>query len=144
MITDKEILKRLYAAYAKLEAKARKRGRFDAAAAQEAKESAITRVGNAADPVWVKAALEAVVYVCERRATFTADAIWWVLEYAGINVPDEPRALGAVMKIAERVGVCKATRQFEQTVRPSRHGTDVRVWRSTVYDRALDVEDFPH
>lgn len=144
MIADKAILIRLAEAYAKLDAKARKRSRFDATAAQESKEAAIARVGAAADPVWVKAALEAVVYVCERRATFTADAIWWVLEYAGINVPDEPRALGAVMKIAEKVGVCKSTRQFEQTVRPSRHGTDVRVWRSMVYDRALDTEDFPH
>lgn len=141
---DKAIQIRLVEAYAKLDAKARKRGRFDAAAAQEAKDAAIARVGAAADPVWVKAALEAVVYICERRATFTADAVWWVLEYAGVECPDEPRALGFVMKIAERVGVCKATRQFEQTVRPSRHGTDVRVWRSTIYDRALDTEDFPH
>lgn len=140
----KNILIKLTEAYAKLTAKAQKRGRFDAAAAQEAKDAAIARVGAAADPVWVKAALEAVVYVCERRATFTADAVWWVLEYAGIVVPDEPRALGAVMKIAQKVGVCVPTRQFEQTVRPSRHGTDVRVWRSTIYDRALDTEDFPH
>ncbi len=144
MIVDKEILKRLTEAYAKLDAKARKRDRFDAAAAQESKEAAIERVGNAADPVWLKAAVEAVVWICERRADFTADAIWWVLEYAGIAVPREPKALGAVMRIVKKVGVGIPTRQFVQTVRKSRNGTDIRVWRSTVYDRSLDTEDFPH
>lgn len=93
-----------------------------------AKTAAIAQVGQAADPVFKAAAVRAIRDLCTRQQELTADDVWMALERSGATETHEPRALGAVMQYAARLGLIKATDRWQESVLPQRHARPVRVW----------------
>ena len=102
-------------------------------AGADARDDAIARVDQAADPYWKQCAALALEYVAQRRDLFTTDAIWHVLAH---YYPDasthEPRAMGAVMLGAKRAGLIESTDRFVPSLRGVNHRQPTRVWRSLI------------
>jgi hypothetical protein len=95
-------------------------------AGDAAKNEAIGRVLDGADPAWVDEALRAVFWVASRKERFTTDDVW----EQGITSPEEPRAMGAVMRVAESQGWIEPTRDHWLSRRPVCHRRPLRVWQS--------------
>ena len=93
-----------------------------------AKQAAIAQVGQSADPVFKAAAVRAIRDLCTRQQELTADDVWMALERSGATQTHEPRALGAVMQYAARLGLIVATDRWQESVLPQRHARPVRVW----------------
>jgi hypothetical protein len=79
-----------------------------------------------------KAIALAIVEAARTHGTFTTDA---VLPHIGVPV-EELRALGPLMKTAQRYGLIDATPWFENSASISRHGAPKRIWRSNIYKLA--------
>lgn len=86
---------------------------------------ALRRVGRAAGPTWMAAAVGAVWSLARERAEFTADEVW-----SRLAAPSEPRALGAAFRRAQRMGIVRPTERFVPSKRAGRHHAPVRVWAS--------------
>ena len=93
--------------------------------AEEARDQAIARVEAGAGD-WVQRARDAVMLVSLARFDFTTDEVWDAL---GEDRPDEPRALGAVMKSMAREGKIRATGEYRKSHRVDCHARPVAVWR---------------
>ena len=93
---------------------------------EAAKQEAIDRVERNADPDWKTTALNVVAELAASRATFTTDDVWEHLDCT----THEPRALGAIMQKAHRLGLIQPTGAYTQSSRVACHGRPVRVWRS--------------
>lgn len=107
---------------------------LDFGAAQEAKVEAVARVESHANARWLTTARQAVGWLALTQPSFTTDDVWRVL--AGRDASThEPRALGAVMKQAARLGYCTASETWQQSARSDCHGRPVRVWTSLLFDR---------
>lgn len=104
--------------------------RFDEEASEAARDEAIDRVEGAMSDAWKAAACDAVDYVCRLRAEFTTDAVWAILDRSGTPAPPEPRAMGAIMRMAVRKGLCSSTDKTSKSVRVDCHRRDLRVWQS--------------
>ncbi len=92
------------------------------------KQAAIAQVGEAADPVFKAAAIRVVRELCQTQAERTADDVWMALERSGAAQTHEPRALGAVMQYAAKLGLIVSTGRWQESVLPQRHARPVRVW----------------
>ncbi len=92
------------------------------------KQAAIAQVGDAADPVFKAAAVRAIRDLCTRQQELTADDVWMALERSGAAQTHEPRALGAVMQYAAKLGLIVSTGRWQESVLPQRHARPVRVW----------------
>lgn len=93
-----------------------------------AADLAIVRVAQHAPDGWLAAAVDVVADICRRRSKFTTDDIW-----DRVGEPPEPRAMGAVMRQAQRDGLCETTGSYEPSRRVECHGRPVRVWRSLLF-----------
>ena len=93
-----------------------------------AKRAAIAQVGEAADPMFKQAAIKAIRDLCNQQQELTADDVWMALERSGVAQTHEPRALGAVMQYAARLGLIEATNRWQESALPQRHARPVRVW----------------
>lgn len=96
--------------------------------AQEAGDRAVQAVGTShAD--WVeKHALPAIRETAHELREFTTDEVWKRIR----RVPGiERRAMGAAMRKAQAMGICKPTPRYETSEREACHGRPVRVWRAT-------------
>lgn len=102
---------------------------FDEAAANEAGDEAVERVGKNADPKWIARALDAVKRVASESPVFTTDDVWRILLRFDAE-PRERRAMGHVMKKAAELGYCSKSSEYRPSVRKKCHGRPVRVWVS--------------
>jgi hypothetical protein len=105
---------------------------FDLDAAREARDEAIERVDEHADPAWKEAAYAVVCAIAAEVPEFTTDRVWYALERQRIPAPREPRALGPVMQRARRAGLIVNTRRMQQSRSVVNHGRLVAVWKSEV------------
>jgi hypothetical protein len=94
------------------------------------KEAAIVRAMEHADEGWVTLALAAIFRVASGTEYFTTDSVW--MEGEGLPSPREPRAMGSVMRIAEKAGWIVPTRDHWLSKRPVCHRRPLRVWQSTL------------
>jgi hypothetical protein len=97
--------------------------------ATQARNAALERVAGAPDVRLMEAALSAVEAVARQQECFTSDA---VLDVCPITFA-EPRAWGAVMKMAERRGWIEATPDFRQSPKRVCHARPKRVWKSLLF-----------
>lgn len=97
--------------------------------AQAAKREAIARVGSNAEPAFRSAAMSALRGLVRTMPELTADDLWDALEASDAPMPHEPRALGAVMQSAAKLGLIVATNRWVESRRPQNHARPVRVWR---------------
>ena len=98
--------------------------------ATQARDEAITRVQWNADPEWFRHALIVVYSLAMAKQTFTTDDVWAALG-SEITIA-EPRAMGAVMRMAARDGICITTRHYTNSTRRMCHARPLRVWQSLV------------
>jgi hypothetical protein len=91
------------------------------------RDDAIEQVGRRRE---VSPLLDAVKRTAERRGEFTGDDVWTSM---GDQVVVEPRALGPVMRRAQRLGWATPTDRYVLTERPEAHRRPVRVWRSMIW-----------
>lgn len=93
--------------------------------AQEAQDEALERAERGAGG-WIQRARDTVKLIALARFDFTTDEVWDAL---GEDRPDEPRALGAVMKAMARDGIIRATGEYRKSGRVDCHARPVAVWR---------------
>jgi hypothetical protein len=96
------------------------------AAAQAAANEAIARVEANAELKFLTAALDAVRRCADELNCFTTDDVWDRLDVEA----HEPRALGAVMRTAQRERIATPTDGYEKSRRSECHARPIRVWRS--------------
>ena len=107
------------------------------AAGMAERDAAIAQVEANANGQWKEAAFAAVERVCRQKQTFVVDDVWIEFHRSdGIEQAEygthERRAMGAVMKRAERVGLCENTGQYRVSARKTCHRNPRSLWRSKV------------
>lgn len=101
---------------------------LDLAAAMSARDEAVTRVADHADVEWVSHILDTIYCLAVAQDEFTTDDIWQTIgEVASTH---EPRALGACMRQAARLGYVRASDRYVPSARAACHARPVRVWES--------------
>jgi hypothetical protein len=101
---------------------------FDATLSAAARDEAVQRVDQAADPEWKDYAYEAVLATArEKPGGFIVDDVWKHIP-AGVEQPREPRAMGAVMRRAQKAGVIVPTDQYQLSMRITAHRNPRRIW----------------
>lgn len=100
---------------------------LDLIAATEAKQEALRRVASATDPTWATD----IENIITRLATdtFTTDDIWQAATDANLDMPREPRALGAILHRLARERRITPTDRYVPSLRPACHRRPIRVWR---------------
>jgi len=93
-------------------------------------EEALGRVERGAHPLWLEQAKCAVVQVAKVNQEFTTDDVWETLGHWSIELRNDGRALGAVMRWAAKSGICTSTDNYKRSRRPECHLRPVMVWRS--------------
>lgn len=94
---------------------------------EELRDEAISQVESAMNRQWRNIALCAVRVLADRGDPFTTDDVWEKVSRLTITT-HEPRAMGAVMQRAAKLGLIKATDRTVQSRRPRCHARPVRVW----------------
>lgn len=97
------------------------------------KAAAIGKALQYADAMWVQAALNAVFRVACNEELFTTDSVWTWGD--GLPTPREPRAMGSVMRVAEKAGWIEPTREHWLSKRPVCHRRPLRVWESRLVSK---------
>lgn len=97
-----------------------------------AKREAMARVDGNADQEFKRVALKTLHTYAINKPQITANDIWDGLDALGIETHDN-RALGPLFTKAAKAGWIEKTNMTLQSNRKTRHGGDVRVWRSLVY-----------
>jgi hypothetical protein len=98
----------------------------DYADARAARDEAMQRVDEHADPDWKDLALDVALRVARENFDFTTDDVWQAL---GDNRPREPRALGPIMMTLSKRGVIRKTGMMRESTRPEAHMNPKAVWR---------------
>lgn len=92
-------------------------------------DSIIEATAEKAGGDWRSKALETVERLALERKVFTSDDVW----LAGLERPENSRALGQVMRQAAKQGHIEPTDRLENSVFESGHFGPRRVWRSLVH-----------
>lgn len=94
--------------------------------AVQEREHAIEKVEYNASEIWKTRIMETIVAICKRQKQFTADDIWdKFLQEDGEQT--DPRALGAMIRKASKLGYCKAVGYAPSR---RRHMSPVALWES--------------
>jgi hypothetical protein len=84
-------------------------------------------------PVWRDDAYDLAVLCARNSKEFTSEDVIGYLARAGIGLPSNPRALGAVMNRLTSTSVAFPTDRTMPARRASRHRGSVRIWKSNIY-----------
>lgn len=79
---------------------------------------------------WKQKAYIVVMNVARTHQEVTPDEIW----AAGLEKPEEARALGGVMRRAREKGLIEKTGRVRPTTQPESHATDVTIWKSNIFE----------
>lgn len=96
------------------------------------RDVAIARVAAAAPGDWMEAAREVVDRLASTGRQFTTDDVWLHLGTMDVDVPDEPRAMGAVIRDAAKAGEIVPTHRYVRSTRPECHCRPVMVWQGAM------------
>lgn len=96
--------------------------------ARDLQRDGIARATRHASSVWLDAADRIVRALAHRGQPFTSDDAWAQLAALGYQEPQEPRALGGVLKRLAARGVIRKTGGWMESRRPQNHGRPVAVW----------------
>ena len=95
------------------------------------KEEAIDQVEENADALWLGAARTVLEQLARTRTFITSDDVW-----DRVEMPREPRAMGAVLRWGMRGGLIEATDRTKPSRRKENHGRRIQVWRSRKFRAA--------
>lgn len=93
------------------------------------RDKAMDAVESHTDFAWKQLALQTVRFLALNHQEFVADDLWGYIEK-----PSEPRALGPVMRAAQKQGLIEPTERYKPN--PNRHSTPTRIWRSLLFEAA--------
>jgi hypothetical protein len=80
-----------------------------------------------ADDDWKDYCLSLIRELARLNPTFTSDMVMLAMT----KQPHDPRALGPMMKAAQKLGYIVPLEKYERSIR--RHATPLRVWSSAIY-----------
>ena len=95
---------------------------------------AINKVERNANEQWVSTAMFIILYLSKEHTQFTADMVWSEFKHYPTIKTHEPRAMGAVMRKAQKIGLISRTSFFVNSNRTSCHNGPKRIWKSN-YDK---------
>jgi hypothetical protein len=104
---------------------------LDVAEAQRRRDAAIERAYSGAGEEWKRAASWAIYTVALENRFLTGDEVW----ASGLPKPHEPRALGPMMKRAEKAGILRNTDENVSSAAPTRHRGAHYKWESLIYEQ---------
>lgn len=90
-----------------------------------------------AEPSWRELALWAVKAVCTQGPEFTSDEVHQILKELAVAETHDTRALGGVMRQAQRFGWCEPTIYTRKSERPACHRRPLCVWRSNLWSYSV-------
>jgi len=96
----------------------------------ELRDKALARVEANAPKKWMEKAERELLQLLQNRVFISTDELWKVLD-----APPEPRAMGAVMRKAQKNGWIRPSDQYKPSNRPKCHGRPVRIWINTLESR---------
>lgn len=102
---------------------------LDIIAATEARDEALRRVASATDPSWATNIENIILGLA--TDTFTTDDVWQAASDANLDMPHEPRALGAILHRLARQQMIVATDRYIPSQRVACHRRPIRVWRKS-------------
>jgi hypothetical protein len=106
----------------------------DAPLGAQLRDVGMAQVAAGAASTFKDTALLAVETLARRQREVTSDDVWPLLD--GVRTTDN-RALGPVMKTAQRLGWIEPTDRVTLTAQPLSHRSPMRIWRSLL----LTVKD---
>lgn len=92
------------------------------------RDDGMERAARGAGDDWLDRAIETVYQVALQKPLFATDDIW----AAGLEPPEEPRAMGPVMARAVKEGLCERTETTRISRMARQHARPIRVYRSKV------------
>ena len=101
---------------------------FDLATATDTRDKAIAQAANNSDPIWYNNVYNIIRTIATTTDTFTTDDIWQAIEDQQLPTPHEPRALGAIMRHAQRDNLIRPTASYLPSHRVACHARPIRVW----------------
>jgi hypothetical protein len=84
------------------------------------------RVASKASEEWKSYCLSLIKNIATLNQRFTSDLVMLAMT----EKPHDPRALGPLMKLAQKSGYIRPTNEYRPSVR--RHATPLRVWESLI------------
>lgn len=103
---------------------------LDGMDAPTAKIIAINQVERNADPSWLHAAALVIRALCRTQLYWSSDDVWAGLDILDVEAPHEPRAMGAAIRQAARLGLCEASGRYVASTRVECHARPLALWRS--------------
>jgi hypothetical protein len=94
---------------------------------KERGETSQAHVMGAAAESWKSYCLALIRDVARLNNRFTSDVVMLAMQ----QKPHDPRALGPLMKVAQKMGYIRPLNEYKPSVR--RHATPLRVWESLIY-----------
>lgn len=91
-------------------------------------QEAVQRAADHANGEWLRDAQQAVRSLAARREPFTTDDVWGLLSATSTATTHEPRALGAVIRQAQRDELIRHTGDWRKSTRPECHTRPCAVW----------------
>lgn len=98
----------------------------------DSKQEAMKRSMNHANPDWKAAALDAIVEVASKQASFTSDDILAVLDRLDVKTHDT-RALGGILTAAARLKWIRKSGNYVPSKRPACHSRPILIWESLIF-----------
>jgi hypothetical protein len=96
------------------------------------RDKAIDVVEASANPEWKEEALAVVEKLARRSESLTTDAVWALMT----TKTTEPRAMGAIMRTATKLGYIEPTDYHIPSIRRASHRRPIRVWKSLIKESA--------
>lgn len=106
---------------------------------QELRDEALTRIDDHQRADTRLKALELLEQLARDRRHFTADDLLELCTREHLRFGDN-RALGAVMRRAEKQLMIRATDNFVLSKNPKKHASPTRVWVSNIYSNYPDKD----
>ena len=97
---------------------------------QEARDAAMSQIHENTRETWREAAIDAIYRAARFHKEFIVDDVWEFLE-TDEEISDK-RAIGPLMRVAQREGWIKPTSKFQPSRVVSHHATPRRVWKSKI------------
>jgi hypothetical protein len=101
-------------------------------AALAARDEAMDRVERHSTAEEKKWLTKVIYFVAQNYRVFTTDAVWDVMDRAGLSVR-ERRLLGPLMRRAVARRVCVPTGQYRRSDRVECHGRTVPIYKSLIH-----------
>lgn len=91
-------------------------------------QEAVQRAADHANGEWLRDAQQAVRTLADGGKPFTTDDVWALLAITSTAATHEPRALGAVIRQAQRDELIRHTGDWRKSTRPECHTRPCAVW----------------